>query len=93
MPITRDDGDFCRLELAIAVQTEPIQGLIVDDRGNAWPFTGWLDLVQALEMYRGRRPGDHNESRAEVSAPNDPTGSSTWPWPHPDAPPGRTPVT
>jgi hypothetical protein len=45
---------LCRLVLHVAVQIEPIQGQLLDERGTVWPFTGWLDLVQLLEQQRGR---------------------------------------
>ena len=45
-----------RLQLDISLQVEPVQGELVDERGNTQHFTGWLDLVELIEEYRtGRR--------------------------------------
>jgi hypothetical protein len=59
---------FRRLHLDIVVQSEPVQGQLVDHRGNAQPFTGWLDLVELIEEHRSRRTCDDVEpTRAERS--------------------------
>jgi len=55
----------CRLRLDLAVQVEPVQGRIVDDRGSTEIFVGWLDLVELLESHRRGRARDE----ADPSSP------------------------
>jgi hypothetical protein len=43
------EPDRVRFELEIERDHQPIEGCLTDERGNATPFTGWLELMALLE--------------------------------------------
>ena len=55
MPI-EPDRPVRHIRLGVAVQIEPIQGQLVDDRGVTRPFIGWLELVELIERQRADQP-------------------------------------
>jgi hypothetical protein len=46
------------LELAIDVDSDPISGLVSNGTGRARPFSGWIDLVAAIEEARLAQPSE-----------------------------------
>jgi hypothetical protein len=58
-----------RLTLRLDVATEPISGLLEDDRGHAYDFTGLLELVSALDIARTVR---HRSPQANAEPPDTP---------------------
>ena len=42
-------GNALHLELQLQTETEPITGRLTDQQGRAIDFTGWLELITAIE--------------------------------------------
>jgi hypothetical protein len=40
------------LELSIEIDSEPISGSIINGHQRSLPFTGWIELVAAIEAVR-----------------------------------------
>jgi hypothetical protein len=63
----------CRLILELDLDAEPIGGVLVDDRGQGQPFSGWMALTRTIELGLGAARG----SRA--SGPGAVDGSASRP--------------
>lgn len=46
------DADLLRLQLELRRSTEPIEGRLTDEEGETTAFSGWLELIGALEAAR-----------------------------------------
>jgi hypothetical protein len=46
-----------RLDLELASDADPIQGVVRAPDAEPRPFTGWLALIAALDEMRGADPG------------------------------------
>jgi hypothetical protein len=55
------------LELAIDVDSDPISGLVSNGAGRSRPFTGWIELVAAIESARIERPGVGDVERSAAA--------------------------
>lgn len=63
-------SDSLRLELELDSRTDPIEGHLGNPDGERIPFTGWLELMAAVQKLTGappvttplqREPGDGRE--------------------------------
>lgn len=52
-----DADEPIRLDVALACRGDTITGIIEDHRGDAVPFTGWLELMSAFDTVCAR--ADH----------------------------------
>jgi hypothetical protein len=46
------DLEPLRFQLELAVDSEPIEGLLHREQGESVPFTGWLELMAAIDATR-----------------------------------------
>jgi hypothetical protein len=65
--------------LEIAVEGEPLRGVLTDSRGQGRPFAGWIELASAIEDWRqdtrralaGHRAStDHDAPQTSPSYPD-----------------------
>jgi hypothetical protein len=55
-----------RVDLELVPDAEPIRGQVRDADGAAQPFSGWLELIQLLELVRiSDAPGASESSQAQ----------------------------
>jgi hypothetical protein len=54
------------LELAIEVDSDPISGSVSNGTRHAQPFTGWIELVAAIEAARSSAHGPGHPGGAEM---------------------------
>ena len=46
------EAGLVRLQLELEPSAEPIEGRLTDERGETVAFTGWLELIGAVEAAR-----------------------------------------
>jgi hypothetical protein len=46
------ESGLVHMELELDPLADPVEGWLLDDRGERVPFTGWLQLAAALERAR-----------------------------------------
>ena len=60
VPVTRRP-DTIRLQLELTSLDDPIEGHIADRHGTSIPFTGWLELMAAVQRLTHKPPGPAHE--------------------------------
>jgi hypothetical protein len=63
-------ADPVRIEVELERGSEPIEGLLRHAHGESVPFTGWLELICAIEGTKAQLPGP--ETAQPRSRPPDP---------------------
>jgi hypothetical protein len=55
------DDQLLHLEVAVEQASEPIHGMLDDGIGTTIEFTGWLELMSAVDTARARAPGHESK--------------------------------
>jgi hypothetical protein len=72
---------IAHLRLAIEIESDPIAGSIIAGSGeDETRFSGWVDLVAAIEAARRARPDVANTGAATSGATNVPGGMEGRDW-------------
>ena len=56
-----------RLALELDFEGERVSGRLADERGNAWAFSSWLDLLRLIEQAR-IAPSSHGLKATDIAA-------------------------
>ncbi len=69
-------ADTCTLQITFDVHADPLTGTVRDERGQTASFTGYIDLIAAIERHRvrgGERQGERGrrEERPPKNGPGE----------------------
>jgi hypothetical protein len=54
-----------KLLITFDAHADPVTGTVRDEQGQTAPFTGYVDLIAAIERHRSAATESHREERGE----------------------------